>query len=487
MLTLADILKALTGEQPEWVCKLSGDMASLVVSEAAIDSRQIIPAAMFVALQGEHTDGHEYVEAALNKGAIVALIEKEIPGNYPVIDLSHTTSDKHQNISQVPFCIRVDNSLQALQKISRYWRRQLDVRVVGITGSVGKSTTKELVASVLRQRYYTLKNPGNLNNEIGLPLTLLRLGKGHQRAVTEMGFYIPGEIEFLCDLALPSIGVITSIGSVHAERAGSIEAIAHGKAELIRSLPPEPEGIAVLNYDDALVKKMAEQTSARIFYYGLSPEADLWADNIEGLGLEGIRLRLHYQSESFNLRVPLIGQHSVHTVLRAAAVGLVEGLPWQEIIVGLIHSHSQLRLVGVHTSIGALILDDTYNATPESTLAALNLLNEMEGRKVAVLGDMRELGQYEQKGHEIVGHRAAQICDELVAVGPISKIIAEAARAGGMAPASIYWVETVQEAIEYLKPRMQSQDIVLIKGSHGLRMDRIVAALENVMVEDYQS
>ena len=236
-----------------------------------------------------------------------------------------------------PFCLRVENTLAALQQIARFWRRKLDLRVIGITGSVGKSTTKELIAEVLSQRYRTLKNPGNLNNEIGLPLTLLRLGPGYQRAVLEMGFYVPGEIALLCDIALPQVGVVTNIGTVHAERAGSQEAIARGKAELVQALPPAPQGVAILNYDDPLVRQMAEQTPARVLFYGLDPAADLWADEIESLGLEGIRFRLHYRSEILHLRVPLIGHHSVQTVLRAAAVGLVEGLTWGEIVYGLQH------------------------------------------------------------------------------------------------------------------------------------------------------
>jgi UDP-N-acetylmuramoyl-tripeptide--D-alanyl-D-alanine ligase len=188
---------------------------------------------------------------------------------------------------QPPLCLRVDNTVTALQQIARYWRRKLEIRVIGITGSVGKSTTKEMIAEVLSTRYRTLKSPGNLNNEIGLPLTLLRLSSGHQRAVLEMGFYVPGEIAFLCDIALPQIGVVTNIGTVHAERAGSQEAIARGKSELVQALPPAPEGVAILNFDDPWVRKMEERTKARVFFYGLSPEANLWADNVVGLGLEG--------------------------------------------------------------------------------------------------------------------------------------------------------------------------------------------------------
>jgi UDP-N-acetylmuramoyl-tripeptide--D-alanyl-D-alanine ligase len=325
-----------------------------------------------------------------------------------------------------------------------------------------------------------LKNPGNLNNEIGLPLTLLHLKEDHERAVLEMGFYVPGEIRLLCELASPSVGVITNIGTVHAERAGSIEEIARGKAELVEYLPPAPQGLAILNYDDLRVREMADKTRAGIFYYGLSPEADLWADGVEGLGLEGIRFRMHYQSEVLHLRVPLIGRHSVHTALRAAAVGLNDGLTWQEIFDGLHESQAQLRLVVVRAESGALILDDTYNASPESTLAALNLLDEMDGRRIAVLGDMLELGQYEQQGHELVGARAAEVVDQLVTVGNRGKLIANAASVSGLPSESILIFENNRQAITYLRKHLEARDVVLVKGSRGMEMEVIVSALEAI-------
>jgi UDP-N-acetylmuramoyl-tripeptide--D-alanyl-D-alanine ligase len=296
-----------------------------------------------------------------------------------------------------------------------------------------------------------------------------------------MGFYVPGEIALLCDLALPHIGVVTNVGTVHASRAGSQAAIAKGKAELIQALPPAPEGTAILNYDDPLVRAMATATNASVFFYGLDAHADLWADNVESLGLEGIRLRLHFRNETLYVRVPLIGRHSVHTVLRATAVGLVDDLTWQEIINGLRSEHTQLRLMAVRTESGALILDDTYNASPESTLAALNLLDELEGRKVAVLGDMLELGPYERRGHEMVGIRAAEVVDELVTVGELGSMIAEAAVRAGFPVKAVTELEDAQQAISLLQSRLHSEDVVLIKGSHGMHMDQIVAALETVV------
>lgn len=473
MLTLADAIEALTNSRP---------LATTVITEAVVDSRQVIPGSMFVAIPGEKMDGHDFIADAFRKGASFALIQRDVDASLRTLDLRSVTTSEDFKTSDVyapPLCLRVDNTVSALQQIARFWRRKLDIRVVGITGSVGKSTTKEMIAEVLSTRYRTLKSPGNLNNEIGLPLTILRLSSGHQRAVLEMGFYVPGEIAFLCDIALPQIGVVTNIGTVHAERAGSQEAIARGKSELVQSLPPAPDGVAILNFDDPWVRKMEERTKGRVFFYGLSPEATLWADNVMGLGLEGIRFRMHYRGETLHVKIPLIGRHSVHTALRAAAVGLADDMNWQEILEGLSQGHTQLRLAAVRSQTGALLLDDTYNASPESMLAALNLLDELDGRKVAVLGDMLELGPYERGGHEMVGLRAAQVVSVLLTLGERAHIIAEAARRAGMKKSSVIEFDEFEPLIDWLKVNLTARDTVLIKGSHGLRMDRITSLLES--------
>jgi UDP-N-acetylmuramoyl-tripeptide--D-alanyl-D-alanine ligase len=471
MLTLSLVIEALTGVHPQG--------ADREIQGAAIDSRQVTPGSLFIALAGESVDGHDYVHDAFNQGANFALINQDLSSQFEQFDLRQGWQPEQRlETGTEPVCLRVEDSLEAMQQIARFWRRKLNPRVIGITGSVGKSTTKELVAEVLSQRYKTLKSPGNLNNEIGLPLTLLKLTEQHERVVLEMGFYVPGEIDFLCDIALAQVGVVTNIGTMHAERAGSIEEIVKGKTELVQALPPEPEGLAILNFDDPNVKEMAEHTNARVFYYGMNPAADLWADNVEGLGLEGIRFRLHYRRETLHLQVPLIGRHSVHTALRAAAVGLTDGLSWQEIVDGLQTGRAQLRLVAVRTESGAIILDDTYNASPESTLAALNLLEDLEGRKIAVLGDMLELGQYEEQGHRMVGARAAEVANVLVTVGDRAKIIASAAANSGLSTSKIKEFDAAEQTFDFLRENLTSQDVVLVKGSRGMQMEIIVAELE---------
>jgi UDP-N-acetylmuramoyl-tripeptide--D-alanyl-D-alanine ligase len=470
MLTLADTVEALTGSRPA---------APTAITEASVDSRQAVPGSLFVAIPGDRVDGHDFLDAAFTRGAAVALIQRDVAATIRTVDLRPGASPSVNVDLTPPLCLRVDDSQAALQQVARFWRRKLSLRVIGITGSVGKSTTKEVVAQVLSERYKTLRNPGNLNNEIGLPLTVLRLTGSHERAVLEMGFYVPGEIAFLCEIAMPHVGVVTNIGSVHAERAGSREEIARGKAELVQSLPPAPEGAAVLNFDDPLVRDMQRLTNARIFFYGLTPEAELWADGVEGLGLDGVKFRMHYHGETMHVRVPMIGRHSVETALRATAVALVEGLSWQEVLAGLSHGHTQLRLVAVRSKTGALLLDDTYNASPESMLAALNLLEEVDGeRKIAVLGDMLELGQYERESHEMIGRRAAQVADVLLTLGPRASIYAEAARGAGQSAPTIFEFSASEPVIEWLRGNLTANDTALLKGSHGLRMDLIVAAVE---------
>jgi UDP-N-acetylmuramoyl-tripeptide--D-alanyl-D-alanine ligase len=470
VLTIGKCLEALTGHALNFTGPL--------VTGAKVDSRKILPGNIFIAMPGETTDGHQYVENAFRNGAVAALVSKLPESDCQIIDTTLPEINTDTINFSAPICIKVADTTKSLQKIAKFWRDQLIVDVVGITGSVGKSTTKELTADILSSHFKTLKNAGNLNNEIGLPLSIFELTEEHEIAVLEMGLYVPGEIKFLCDIASPRIGVITNVGTVHAERAGSQEAIAEGKAELVQALPAAPKGIAILNYDDPFVRPMAELTDAQVFFYGLSPEADLWADDIQGMGLEGIRFRLHYKNDVLHLRVPQIGRHSVHTVLRAVSVGLAYGMSWGEIIHGLKSSTNQIRLNTVYSKKGALILDDTYNASPESTMAALNLLHELEGKKIAILGDMKELGQYEKQGHEKVGMRAADICDELITYGEVSAMIAGAAQQAGMKSTHIHHFSKMDELISFAEHLITGNEVILVKGSNSLNMDRIVSALE---------
>ncbi|MGQ9627201.1 MAG: UDP-N-acetylmuramoyl-tripeptide--D-alanyl-D-alanine ligase [Anaerolineae bacterium] len=466
MLTLCDVWEGLTGQKAR--------LPDIELGEVVVDSRLAGPGVAFFALRGERLDGHDFVADAFSRGAYCAIVEREIP------DLECAWLDaRRPEIERMdvrpPICFLVPQSLKALQDLAAHWRRKHNPRIVGITGSVGKTTTKEAVYAVLARRFRTLKSEGNYNNEIGLPLALLKLNPAHERVVLEMGMYDLGEIARLAEIARPHLGVVTNVGPVHLERLGTIERIAQAKAELVEALPPD--GVAILNGDDPWVRGMAEKTRARPFYYGLTENCDLWASHIESRGLEGVRFQMHYGKETVHARIPLLGRHSVHTALAASAVGLLEGEGWEEIIAGLREGTAQLRLVVVPGLGGSLIMDDTYNSNPASAIAALNLLEELEGRKVAVLGDMLELGSYEEEGHRKVGRRAVDVADFLLTVGPRARLIAEEAKTYGMQPEKIVSVDNNAEAVACLKEMVSSGDVVLVKGSRGMRMEEIVSAL----------
>jgi UDP-N-acetylmuramoyl-tripeptide--D-alanyl-D-alanine ligase len=473
MLTLADLVEGLTGQRPPSLERK--------LTDAVIDSRQVCPGSLFVALKGEQEDGHNFIADAFQRGAIAAIVERELDlacsrwdTRQKPIERQPSTVKRQTSNLQPPICFIVEDSLKALQQVAAYWRGKHTPRVVGVTGSVGKTTTKEMIYGVLSRRFRTLKSEGNYNSEIGLPLTLLQLEPRHQRVVLEMGMYDLGEIAELAAIGRPHIGVVTNVGPTHLERLGTIERIAQAKKELVEALPDD--GVAILNGDDPWVRQMAAQTKAEVFYYGLDQTCDLWANHIQSQGLEGIRFRFHHGAETIHAKVPMLGRHSVHTALAAAAVGLVEGQSWEEIIDGL-RGAAQLRLVVVPGLRGSTILDDTYNASPASTIAALNLVEELDGRKIAVLGDMLELGAYEEEGHRKVGRRALDVVAVLITVGERGRLIAEEALACGMEEEKVFIEEDNGGALACLRKIAAPGDIILVKGSRGMEMEEIVNEL----------
>ncbi|MCS7060082.1 MAG: UDP-N-acetylmuramoyl-tripeptide--D-alanyl-D-alanine ligase [Anaerolineae bacterium] len=490
MLTLADVIEGTGGPRiPAW--------ENRTLREVVIDSRQALRGDLFIALRGERADGHDFVTDAFNRGASAALVDRpvELLSGHTFIDVQHTEikSDWAPVGDNTPVLIRVDNTLKALQRLSGWWRRKIGalaprLRVIGVTGSVGKTTTKEVIAQVLNIRYRTLKSEGNYNNEIGVPLTLLKLNAEHERAVIEMGMYQRGEIAAYCEWAQPHVGVVTMVAPVHLERLGTIENIQLAKAELVQALPSAAEGgVAVLNDDDERVRAMAGMTRARVVTYGLSPRADVWAEQIESRGLDGITLTVHHGSQSRRARAPLLGRHSAHTVLRAAAVGLVEEMNWDEIIEGLRQSSAQLRLTVLEGPHRSLVIDDTYNASEESAIAALNLLAEIGNGaaagagsgmvRIAVLGDMLELGDVEEQAHRNVGCRAATIARYVVCVGRRARWIAEEAVQCGADANCVYTCDTNAEALRVLATLLRDRSVILVKGSRGMKMEEIVAGL----------
>ena len=477
-MNVADVVQLVTGIRPAWPA-----FERQPVGQVVADVSQVTPGGVFVAAPSGAADGHASIPDALERGAVAVVMEAHglplVEGlvKIQVGDPTGATPQLTAPLSALPtpLALVVPDTLAALQKMGRAWRAQMPAQTIGITGSVGKTTTKELVAAVLSRRFDTLKSESGLAHDLGLPLTLLRLRPHHQRAVLEMGTLGPGEIAAQCAMAHPRIGIVTNVGIAHLERLGSQDAIQQAKSELPASLPSD--GVAILNGDDPRVRAMRDVTQARVFLYGLTPDCDLWASDLNSRGLEGIGFRVHYGRESLYVRVPLLGQHSVHTTLRAIAAGLVEGMTWEEIIAGLQSIPGQVRLVVVPGVNGATLLDDTYNASPDSGLAALNLLREMPGRRIAVLGDMLELGHLAASGHEMVGCRAAEIVNRLIAVGELARMIADGARGCGMNADCIEWYPDNEGALAALRGELQPGDFVLVKGSPALGMDTIVTGL----------
>ncbi|MEA3408327.1 MAG: UDP-N-acetylmuramoyl-tripeptide--D-alanyl-D-alanine ligase [Chloroflexota bacterium] len=481
MLNLAGLLNALSPHVAV------GGNADIDISQVCIDSREAGPRSLFVALHGERTDGHLYVEDAFAAGATVALVE-EVTADGATIDTLKGTAPAEV---EPPVLVVVPDTLQALQRLAGARRRERpDLCVVGVTGSVGKTTTKETIAAVLAQRYETLKSSGNYNNEIGLPLTLMALKKEHECAVLEMSMYALGEIALLCDIASPQIGVVTNVGPSHLERLGSMERIAEAKAELVRALPAD--GLAVLNGDDRRVRLMREQTQARVLTFGLHPDSVVWADEVASHGLGGMSFTVHVREASFRERVgafsPSATSHPLHTSmlgfpgvmssLAAVAVGIAQGLSWEEIEAGLEAVGPGLRLVPRRGIRHTTLLDDTYNASPESVMAALDLLAGLPGRHLAVLGDMLELGAYEREGHHKVGRYVVDLLDFLVTVGDGGRLIAEGAREAGFDVTRLRAASDNEEALAILEGIIEPGDAILVKGSRSMKMEMIVEGLE---------
>jgi len=447
------------------IARLSGGLlvhdAGRPIRGAAVDSRRVQPGNLFVALPGERTDGHEHLAEAIANGAAAVLVSR--PG-WPAEGLDSVS------------VVRVGRPLDALGAIAAGWRSRFDPLTVGITGSIAKTSTKEAIADVLAIRFRTLRSEGNENNEIGLPLTVLRLERADAALVLEMGMYVGGEIADLARIARPQIGVVTAVQPVHLARIGSIEAIEQAKGELVEALPAN--GTAILNADDERVARMAGRTAARVLTYGFGPAADVTADSIESAGAEGMRFTLRTAFGRQPVSLPGLGRHAVHNALAAAAVGSVAGLELEEIARGLAvrppaaHRGDLVRLGDV------TILDDSYNAAPASMRAALAVLADLSGRHVAVLGEMLELGDGHEAGHLDVGRRAAQVAELLIVVGAGAAPIARAAREAGMATGRVIEVADRQAALEALLPRLAPGDVILVKASRGLALDRLIDELQ---------
>ncbi|HUQ77664.1 MAG TPA: UDP-N-acetylmuramoyl-tripeptide--D-alanyl-D-alanine ligase [Patescibacteria group bacterium] len=428
---------------------------------AAVDSRSVEPGNLFVALPGERTDGHAFIPGALAAGAAAIVVSQPI--------------DDAILVGQDATVVRVADPLRALQSVATAWRARFDPLVVGITGSIAKTSTKEAVATVLGSALPTLKNEGNLNNEIGLPLTVLRLRAEHRAAVLEMGMYVGGEIAELARIGRPEIGIVTAVQAVHLSRIGTIEAIEKAKGELIEALPDD--GVAILNSDDERVRMMGSRTRARSMTYGFADDADVRAVDVVSRGPDGMSFELATRGGRWPVRIPALGRLAVHNGLAGAAAGLAAGLRPDAIVAALgtgwtAPHRGELIRAGEIT-----IVDDSYNASPGSVAAALDLLAGMPGRRIAVLGAMRELGDGHDAGHRRSGRDAAAVVDRLVVVGDEAAGIGVGARAAGLDPAAIVEAGDRDAARDRLLAELRPGDVVLVKASRGVELDILVDEL----------
>lgn len=454
MLSVADVWQGLSGTL---IASSGGspDTSAGVFARGVVDSREARAGDLFFALHGERADGHDFVRAAFAAGAAGAVVARPIEAP-PQAVVYH-----------------VSDPLTALQRLAASWRQRHDVRVVGVTGSVGKTTAKELIAAVLARRYAVLKSEANLNTEIGIPLTLLNLRAEHQRAVLELAMYEPGDIALLARITRPSIGVVTNVGPMHLERVRSFGRIVAAKAELVEALPAD--GLAVLNGDDARVAAMARRTRARAVLYGLSEQCAVRATDLIGRGLDGFSFRLSVSGEPVQIDCPLPGKHHVYAALAAATVALNDGMSLDEIADALREVKLDLRLTVRRGPNDSTLIDDSYNASPASMIAALDLLGETPGRHIALLGHMRELGTAEAKGHTSVGQHAAATCDILFVVGEDARLLADAARDAGCR--DVRFLAAPEDAAEALRKELHAGDVCLIKASRAVGLESVVEVL----------
>lgn len=429
------------------------------VNGVCTDSRKINNGDLFVALQGQQVDGHVFAARALEQGAGALLVSRALE-NLPV---------------QSPVVL-VKDTLQALQQLARNNRDKLNIPVVAVTGSNGKTSTKDMIAAVLNTGYTTLKTEGNYNNELGLPLTLLHLNKEHRAAVVEMGMRGPGEIDFLARLAKPTAAVITNIGESHLEKLGSVRNIALAKGELLDHI--KEEGFALVNGDSPYMEELAARCKGEVWFYSLKGPAHLVARNIRNEN-KGVRYRVTYPGGEGEIFLPVPGSHNVMNSLAALGVGLKLGLSFADIARGLEQVIlSQMRLEVIETA-GFTIINDAYNANPSSTKAALQVLEETgQGRRIAVLGNMYELGELAESGHRDVGKAAAKAgVRQLVAVGHLARFVAQGGLDAGLPEEQVHHCESNSQAIEMIQSMLRPGDTILIKGSRGMHMEEVVQAL----------
>ncbi len=443
-MTINEIISATGGEL---IC---GDK-NISIKSVSIDSRKVFEDTLFVALKGENSDGHDYVEKAFENGAVAALCQREMKSDKPIILVSDTQ--------------------KALGQIAKYYKKKFSIKTVAITGSVGKTTTKDMLYSVMNTQYHTLKTEGNFNNELGLPLTVLRLNNSHEAAVLEMGMSDFGEISYIADIARPDVAIITNIGMSHIENLGSQEGIFKAKTEICENF--NKDSLLIVNADDKYLKKALEFKGFSVVGYGIESECDYKARDIENLGLEGTKFTTSIYNRDYRIHIKTPGVHNVYNALAAIACGVWYNIGPNRIISGIENFSLTDMRMSIEKVGNITLINDCYNASPDSVKAALKVLNTQATRKVAILGDILEMGEFAKDAHYELGKAVAENkVDVLLTAGENAKFIAEAAGDNGVPEGAAF--NTTEELVLNVSKFIKDNDTILIKASRGMHFEKIV-------------
>ncbi len=447
-LTIEEICRAADGTL------ISGDPAA-VINTITTDSRKASEG-LFVPIAGEHFDGHDFITSAFDAGAQAAITHKDV--SFP---------DKT--------VIRVADTFKALGDIAAYYKAKYNIPTVSITGSVGKTTTKDMIAGALSQKFNVVKTQGNFNNEIGVPLTVFTIESEHEAAVIELGMSGFGEIERLAGIVRPDIAVITNIGMSHIEKLGSREGIFKAKMEITSHF--DGHNTLIVNGDDDYLKTVKPSDKYKLIKYGVDPANDVYAENIENLGVDGVRFTAVTPEGKFNVTVPVAGMHNVYNALAAICAGAALGECTEEAVKGIASFTPTAMRMAVENVEGITIINDCYNASPDSMHAAIDVLMSAEAnRHIAVLGDILEMGDYAPDAHYEIGKYAAKAgIDAAICAGENAKHIARGAKDGGMS--EVYTLKDADEAAEFTEEYVNPGDAVLIKASRGMHFEKIVEKL----------
>ena len=438
-ITVNEIITATGGE-------LLCGSKDAVIENVSIDSREVIKNTLFVALKGENSDGHNYVEKAFENGASCVISEKDMMGNGAVV--------------------RVENSSKALGQIAKFYKKKLNLKTVAVTGSVGKTTTKDMLSAVMNMQYNTLKTEGNFNNELGLPLTIFRLKQTHEAAVLEMGMSEFGEIDYLADIARPDVAIITNIGMSHIENLGSQEGIFKAKTEICNYF--NKDSLLIVNADDKYLKKALNFKGFSVVGYGILNDCQYKARDIENLGLEGTKFSVDIYEREYRIHVKTPGVHNVYNALAAIACGVHYNIGPNKIIEGI--ENFSLTKMRMSVEKAGTIINDCYNSSPDSVNAALKVLATQNTRRVAVLGDILEMGEFAKDAHYKIGEEVAKNnIDVLLTAGENAKFIAEGAKID-----EIYSFNTTDELVLNISKFIKENDTVLVKASRGMHFEKVV-------------